>query len=241
MWASGSDLSMDDTGASHISAFAHDGEDGGFVIGSVNLSTYFDVITIANEGNVFGGAGGGGGGVLGVSAEAMPAVSALSAGSGGGGGRGIHNHNAGVGGLAAVSAAEDDDGNITYTQNPDFGDIYVSNGSAGSTSAGGAGGALTDLDATISLLDPSDTVMISAFPAMSGLSGGDFGLPGQTDGNVPVLPFPPVGNTGTGFSTISSEWAVRAGGAAGYIVDGTITSVTSSGLGTTKGTGLLGI
>ena len=240
MWASGSDLSMDDTGASHISAFAHDGEDGGFVIGSVNLSTYFDVITIANEGNVYGGAGGGGGGVLGVSAESMPNVQYLSAGSGGGGGRGIHNHNAGVGGLAAVSAAEDDDGNITYTQNPDFGDIYVSNGSAGSTSAGGAGGALTDLDATISV-DPSDTVMISAFPAMSGLSGGDFGLPGQTDGNVPVLPFPPAGNTGTGFSTISSEWAVRAGGAAGYIVDGTITSVTSSGLGTTKGTGLLGI
>ena len=239
MWASGSEFELDDTGTNHISAFAHDGEDGGFVIGSVNLSTYFDVITIANEGNVFGGAGGGGGGVLGVSAESMPNVQYLSAGCGGGGGQGIHSTNVGAVGLAAVSAYEDDDGNITYTQAANFADIHLANGNVGGTAGGGLGGAFTDINGTVGL--GSGTIGITAYPAMSGLDGGDFGSPGGTDGLVPVLPNPPAGNIGTGFSTISSEWAVRRGGDAGYIADGTFTIVTSSGSGTTKGTGLLGI
>ena len=102
-------------------------------------------------------------------------------------------------------------------------------------SGGGAGGAISDLDATISLLDPSQTVVISSFPAMSGLSGGDFGLPGDTDGDIRVLPFLPTGNTGSGFATVSSEFAVREGGDAGPIVDGTFSSVTSSGTGITLG------
>ena len=38
----------------------HEGETGGYAIGSVNMTTYFNVITIANEGKVYGGSGGGG-------------------------------------------------------------------------------------------------------------------------------------------------------------------------------------
>ena len=234
LFLSGDDLSIDGTGASELSAHYHSGDDGGAAIGSINLTTYFDVITIENSGKIYGGAGGGGGGVLGVSAESMPNIQYLSAGCGGGGGRGLHSTGAGVEGLAAMKEEEDDDGNITLTQDSNFGDIYMSNGSAGSTSAGGAGGVISQLDATISV-DPSQTVFISAFAAMSGLSGGDFGLPGDTDGDIPVLPFLPTGNTGSGFATVSSEFAVREGGDAGPIVDGTFSSVTSSGTGITLG------
>ena len=62
MWASGSDLSIDGTGTDDVSAFSHEGESGGFAIGSVNMSTYFNVITISAVGGVYGGSGGGGGG-----------------------------------------------------------------------------------------------------------------------------------------------------------------------------------
>ena len=50
-----------------------------------------------------------------------------------------------------------------------------------------------------------------------------------------------TGNTGTGFSSISSDFAVREGGEAGYIVEGTFTTVTSAGTGVTKGRGMIGI
>ena len=114
---------------------------------------------------------------------------------------------------------------------PDY--IFLANGNVGSTTGnvGGLGGAFTSTPGTVGL--GSDNVFITAFPAMSGLDGGALGEPGGTDGNVPVLPF--EGNVGTGFSTISAEWAVRAGGDAGAIVNGTFTSVTSSGTGTVAG------
>ena len=70
---------------------------------------------------------------------------------------------------------------------------------------------------------------------MSGLAGGAFGEPGGTDGDTPVLPYPPTGVTGTGFDTISAAWALREGGDAGGIARGTFTSVTSTGTGITKG------
>lgn len=229
-WAEGSDLSIDGTGSDDLSAFMHEGEAGGYAIGSINMSNYINVVTIANEGKVYGGAGGGGGGVLGVSAESMPNVQYLTAGCGGGGGRSVHLSGAGSAGLASVSAYENDDNVIVITQNSDFGDIFLSDGGAGTTTAGGSGGAFTNLQGNVSL--GSDSVQISTFPAMSGLPGGDFGSTGGTDGNIPVLPT--IG-TGSGFSTISAEWAVRAGGNAGAIVNGTFTSVTSSGTGITLG------
>ena len=234
MWASGSDLSIDGTGTDDVSAFSHEGESGGFAIGSVNMSTYFDVVTLSAAGNVYGGAGGGGGGTMGVSAESMANLQYLSAGSGGGGGQGIHSTNVGSAGLAAVSAVEDEStGAITFTQDSEFGDIFLKNGNVGGTGGPGDGGGFTNLNGVVSL--GGDTVVISNFPAMSGLNGGALGQPGGTDGNVPVLPYPPTGNSGTGFSTISAEWAVRVGGDAGVIVNGTFTSVTSSGTGTVAG------
>jgi len=236
MWASGSDLSIDGTGTNDVSAFMHEGETGGFAIGSVNMSTYFDIITIEATGGVYGGAGGGGGGVMGVSAESMPNLQYLSAGCGGGGGQGVHSKNVGAAGLAAVSATENEStGVITITQDANFDDIHLANGNVGSTTGnvGGLGGAFTDINGTVGL--GSGNVAITAFPAMSGLDGGALGEPGGTDGNIPVLPNPPAGNTGSGFSTISAEWAVRAGGDAGSIVSGTFTSVTSSGTGAVVG------
>ena len=217
-----------------MSAFSHEGESGGFAIGSVNMSTYFDVVTLSAAGNVYGGAGGGGGGTMGVSAESMANLQYLSAGSGGGGGQGIHSTNVGSAGLAAVSAVEDEStGAITFTQDSEFGDIFLKNGNVGGTGGPGDGGGFTNPSGVVSL--GGDTVVISNFPAMSGLNGGALGEPGGTDGNVPVLPYPPTGNSGTGFSTISAEWAVRVGGDAGVIVNGTFTSVTSSGTGTVAG------
>ena len=232
MWASGHDFAQDGTGSDDLSAFDHEGENGGFTIGSVNMTTYFNVITIANSGIIYGGAGGGGGGVLGVSASSMPNVSALSGGCGGGGGRGIHTAGAGTKGLAVVKENEDE----SYTQSSIFANIYLANGADGSTSAGGAGGAFTNVASTVPLLNPSQTVAIGSFPAMSGLSGGDFGEPGQTDSEtVAVLPTP-HGGGGSGFDTISGDWNIRFGGLAGVVVEsGTYVSVTSSGTGITKG------
>ena len=236
LWLSGSDFSQDGTGSDDLSAHIHFAQDGGPAIGSINMNTYFDVLTIQNSGIIYGGSGGGGGGVVGVSAESMAAVSALSAGSGGGGGQGLHSSGAGAAGLAAIKEIVDETGNtVTLAQDPNFAHIYMSNGAAGSTSAGGAGGAITNLTGTVSLLNPVQTVVVSNYPAMSGLAGGSFGEPGGTDGNIPALPNPPAGNTGSGFATISSAWAARAGGDAGGIARGTFTSVTSTGTGITKG------
>ena len=236
LWLSGYDFTQDGTGTDDLSASLHSGESGGHGIGSINMDTYFNVLTIQNSGIIYGGSGGGGGGVIGVSAQSMPAVSALSAGSGGGGGQGLHSDGAGVAGLAAIKEIEDETGNTdTLSQDPNFAHIFMSNGAAGSTSAGGAGGAITNLTGTVSLLDPVQTVKVSNYPAMSGLSGGGFGEAGGTDGNIPVLPYPPGDDSGTGFGTISAAWAVREGGDAGGIARGTFTSVTSTGTGITKG------
>ena len=231
MWASGSDLSIDNTGTDDVSAFTYTGEDGGPAIGSVNMTNYFNVVTIENSGEVYGGAGGGGGGVLGLSAEVMPnnVLSYLSAGCGGGGGRGLHLSGAGLAGLAAISEEEDDDGNVTFTQDTNFDDIYLDDGGAGTTTAGGSGGAFTASPGCVGL--GTGSINITSFPAMSGLSGADFGNSGLIE-DAPALPT--IG-TGSGFSTVSAEWAVRTGGLAGPIVNGTFTSVTSSGSGITKG------
>ena len=250
LWLSGYDFTQDGTGTDDLSANIHSGQQGGHSIGSINMDTYFNVLTIQNSGNIYGGSGGGAGGVIGVSAQSMPAVSALSAGSGGGGGQGLHSTNTGAGGLAAIEEVETEDdtedggtqvGGHTDSliQDPNFAHIFMSNGAAGSTSAGGAGGAITDLNGTASLLDPVQTVFLSSYPAMSGLSGGGFGEAGGTDGDQPVLPNPPAGTIGTGFANISAAWAVREGGAAGGIARGTFASVTSTGTGITKGNILL--
>lgn len=238
MWASGSDLSLDGTGSDDVSAFRHEGEDGGFTIGSVNMNTYFDVISIEATGNVYGGAGGGGGGVMGVSAESMPNLQYLSAGCGGGGGQGVHSTNAGAAGLAAVSDSENDDLTITFTQDPNFGDLFLANGNVGSTdggNVGGRGGAFTASPGTVGL--GSGNVHLTSFPAMSGLDGGALGLDGGTD-NILILPFD--GTTGSGFSNISASFAVRTGGTAGAIVNGSFSSVTSAGTGNVVGSILHG-
>jgi hypothetical protein len=200
------------------------------------MNTYFDVISIEATGNVYGGAGGGGGGVMGVSAESMPNLQYLSAGCGGGGGQGIHSTNAGAAGLAAVSDSENDDLTITFTQDPNFADLFLANGNVGSTdggNVGGRGGAFTASPGTVGL--GSGNVHLTSFPAMSGLDGGALGLDGGTD-NILILPFD--GTTGSGFSNISASFAVRTGGTAGAIVNGSFSSVTSAGTGNVVGSTL---
>ena len=108
----------------------------------------------------------------------------------------------------------------------------MENGEAGSTTAGGAGGDITNLTGEVSLLNPVQDVVVSTYPAMSGLSGGAFGEPGGTDNNIAVLPINGVAGS---FATISAGWGTREGGAAGGIARGTFASVTSTGTGITKG------
>ena len=245
---SGNDFTQDGTGSDDLSAFTFEGEDGGFVIGSVNLSTYFNVITISNSGKVYGGAGGGGGGILGVSAASMPMntsvtpnVLFLSAGCGGGGGSCIHLSGCGPGGLAAMSEVEDDDGNITFSQDANFDDIHLANGNIGNVNgSGGLGGAFTNSPGNVSLGAGAGNVALTSFPAMSGADGGNLGDPGDGD-TVPVPIYNDTVSFAGSFATVSAFFGVREGGDAGSIVDGTFTSVTSSGTGETRGSNLLGI
>ena len=188
-WSSGSNFA-DDTDPSYIETVSDDdysgvGQDGGPAISL----TGFDEIQISNTGNIWGGAGGGGTGYLPVTAANMTEVNALSASSGGGGGIGIAPDGFGAGGVKYTGA-----------------DSFVSDGSAGSQTAPGAGG-------TINLGAPATSS--TQFLVMSGAPGGNYGLPGGGGDN-------PDNTAGyhASYSTVYDELKVRRnGGSAGRIVE----------------------
>ena len=242
LWLSGQDF-LDDSSVVYLSASEFTGEDGGPAIGNINMATYFSTISTNNNGKIYGGAGGGGGGVLGVSASNMPNVSSLSAGCGGGGGQGIHNDNTGAAGLGAVEeqlSDADEDGNEdeVLVQHPGRGDIFIQDGSAGTTSSGGAGGHFnTGAGGYPSVsLDSSagggTSVAITQYMMMSGLSGGALGAPGQSD---ETFQFAFAGEGGTNFDSISGEWAIRDGGDVGSLYHEDITDTDTQVLTSASG------
>jgi len=236
-----------DLSASNTASF-----DGGPAIN--NFDTYFKQFIISNSGAIYGGAGGGSGGLLGVSATSMAHVSSLSAGAGGGGGAGIHLTNCGSGGHAAIHTIEssidvfeyrrtlpvgDSRGHLTITN--DGSDGQVEGGSVGPAGVGGNAGGFKV--ATIFVSDfgvgtapgpdvDDNTVTLDTYPAMAGLAGGGIGLTGETDSSA-VAPTGGVQLSWT--TTLEDQWKIRAGGAAGLILDTTSQVLTTSSTGTFSG------
>jgi len=74
-----------------------------------------------------------------------------------------------------------------------------------------------------------NTVTLTTYSPMTGLSGGGIGLPGDTD------TVEPDSIDGSWTSTLAEEWKTRTGGAAGYILDTTSPVLTTSSTGTFSG------
>lgn len=232
LWVSGSDATADGTGNDDLRK--HTGEsdkmDGGDAIGNVKMGDDFFSITLNNSGHVYGGSGGGAGGTLGVSASNMPNVAALSGGCGGGGGMGIHEKNWGLAGLAAAEGSGDP---RTFATDPDASDIYLQPGNEGSLTSGGLGGGFNTGAAgypTISYA--GETIAVTEYMLLTGLSGGSFGMDGQ-QGDVDyttMFSFTPD----TSFDTVSSGYTRRSG-SAGFAVGPYFQNVTIQGSGTHLG------
>jgi len=230
LWLSGNDfLDASGTGSGDISASYFVGEDGG---PAIDVNSYFSTVSVINEGFIYGGAGGGGGGVLGVSASTDNFVRYLSAGSGGGGGAGIHAANYGVGGLAGVELVEGAETN-TLIQHAHFRHVFVNNGSSGAVGYGNAGAGGTYSDDGGGNTNTWDTIAgtgttITDHLQMSGLSGGNYGQDGQ--GDTYAKAHASIG-TGSSWSTVSGQYGLREGGAAGYIAFGTTQVLTGGSIG----------
>ena len=192
-WVSGTDLT--DLSSVEINGSSdNEGKNGGPAIG---LSG-FSYIEINNSGSVYGGAGGGGAGMLPITSnDASALFPYISASSGGGGGAGIApdgSTNTGVGA-----------GGIKYPGTGSF----VSDGSDGSQTSGGAGG-------TINLPVPP-AVCSTSFLVVSGGDGGNLGV-GGAGGDIPD----DTSGYDSTFCDVSGEGVRGLGGSVGLAVCGSV-------------------